>query len=150
MAPVSGACSVGGYTLANIPDGLTPRYNGMILGTATTLCTNGYFNGSECVSYTSGDCDTNYYDLALNANTFSDMSGGTCPNSYSTYTATTRCDHNPGDTCVDLPTPIINITWNDGSGNEQTTTCTYEDQIVLPETPTRTGYNFAGWVVSSQ
>ena len=42
----------------------------------------------------------------------------------------------------------MTLNFDDGNGNVTSTTCEYGDTIVIPENvPTRTGYNFAGWVV---
>ena len=45
----------------------------------------------------------------------------------------------------------VNLNFDDGNGNVTSMTCEYGDTIVIPENvPTRTGYNFAGWVVRQQ
>lgn len=44
----------------------------------------------------------------------------------------------------------INLTWDSQGGTEiAPTTCTYDGSITLPEEPTKTGYTFGGWTVTS-
>ncbi len=149
MAPVDGICQVGGYSIKEIPEDLTPVYNGFTLGAEVALCDNGHWSGNTCVSNTAGDCIENYYDLGINANTFAELTNGNCSNPYAKFTGTTRCDRNPGDTCVDLPTPQYTLTWDDKVNEPTTSTCYYEEQIVLPPTPVRPGYIFGGWKVKT-
>ena len=147
VTPFNGFCQFGDYTLMNVPDELYVIGDGITVGPEFTLCDNGYLLNGACVSYTTGDCISGYYDLAIDDDTFSDLTNDTCANPYSTFTKTTRCDRNPGDTCVDLPTPTVNITWDDGIGNTTTNTCVYEESVTLPSVPTRPGYTFGGWAV---
>ena len=136
--------------LIEIPDDFAAVYNGFINGNAVTLCDNGYLSGGSCVSYTAGDCINGYYDTAINTNTFAELTNGNCSSPYAKYTRTTRCDNNPGDTCVDLPTPVVSLTWDDGNGNIKSSSCLYEGLITLPEPPTRVGYDFKGWKVEKK
>jgi hypothetical protein len=155
MAPVGGMCQIGGYSVQTLPDDFTAVYNGFLMGAEVVLCDNGYrSNNSSCVPYGptdgSGNCDIGYYDLAINANTFTGLTNGNCSSPYAKFTNTTRCDHNPGGTCVDIPTPIVSISWSDDNGNTTTNTCTYEETIVLPQTPSRPGYIFNGWKLATE
>ena len=145
VSPVNGLCQIGGYSLLLLPDDFDPSYNGFLMGPEVTLCTNGYKSGNSCVSYASGDCINGYYDLSINANTFANLTNDACSSPYANFKKTTLCDHNPGDTCVDLPTPVVSLTWSDGENTVSTNTCVYEGNIVLPETPSKPGYTFAGW-----
>ena len=149
-APVNDICQFTGYSLMEIPDDFAAVYNGFINGNAITLCDNGHLSGGSCVQYTAGDCINGYYDMSINANTFAELTNGNCSSPYAKYTRTTRCDRNPGDTCVDLPTPIVNLTWDYGDGNTTSGSCVYEDLIEIPNTPTRVGYDFAGWKLETQ
>ncbi len=145
-APGDGICQIGGYSLIVLPDDFDPVYNGFLMGNVVNLCTNGYLSGGSCVSYVAGDCINGYYDVAVNTNTFGELTNGNCTSPYAKYTRTTRCDNNPGDTCVDLPTPTVSLTWSDGENTMMTNTCLYEGNIVLPQTPpSRSGYSFTGW-----
>ena len=152
-APVSGICQFSGYSIKEIPDDLTPVYNGFISGSAITLC-DGHMSGGSCVSNSpvdgSGNCISGYYDMGINANTFADLTNGSCSSPYARFTNTTRCDHNPGETCVDLPTPVKNLIWTDGENTLMTNTCVFEEGIVLPETPSKPGYVFTGWKLATE
>lgn len=60
---------------------------------------------------------------------------------------------------ADWQANVINLTWNANGGTASdgtayspgnaSTTCTYDGSITLPPTPTRVGYTFAGWDVTS-
>ena len=147
IAPVSGICQVGGYSLINIPSEVYAIYNGFLMGSAVSLCDGGYMaNGSTCTQYTTSEnCPSGYKDMAVNVNTFAELTNGSCSNPYSLFANTSRCDNLPGATCVDLPTPVININWMDGENTITTNTCLYDGTITLPAEPTRPGYTFAGW-----
>ena len=57
-------------------------------------------------------------------------------------------DNFPGDLFAIYEPNTVTLNFDDGNGNTTTTTCEYGDTIVIPENiPTRTGYNFTGWVV---
>ena len=47
---------------------------------------------------------------------------------------------------------VVGLTWTDPEGGNDVSTggssCTYDENIVLPATPTRTGYTFTGWTAS--
>ena len=46
---------------------------------------------------------------------------------------------------------VVALTWGDSMDNTTYaggTTCTYDENIVLPETPTKTGYTFTGWTAT--
>lgn len=49
-------------------------------------------------------------------------------------------------------TNTININWNQGYGDDNvvTTTCSYNEVIVLPQEPVRPGYVFTGWKIISE
>ena len=144
-APVNNLCKFGGYSLIEIPDDFTPVYNGFLMGNEVTLCSGVYGGGSCSGEYDIGDCIEGYYDLLVNVNTFTDLVNGVCSSPYVKYTNTTRCDHNPGGTCVDLPTPVINLTWENNGNTVSENTCIFEEGIVLPSEPVRAGYSFSGW-----
>ena len=60
------------------------------------------------------------------------------------------CSTNFGTRFVPIFQPNnVNLTWNDGSGNTSTTTCTYDGLINIPTEPTRPGYVFKGWKVQT-
>lgn len=154
-APVNGICTFSGYSLVELPSELYPIYNGFLAGNTIPWCANGRRNSSACITYTpsdgTGNCAVGYYDYQANANTFADLTNGACSSPYSKFTGTTRCDHNPGETCVDIPTPVVSLTWDDGFGNTTSGSCVYEDLITLPATPVaRPGYVFKGWKLQTQ
>lgn len=151
MAEADGVCQIGGYSIKEIPDDLTPVYNGFVLGAEVALCDNGHWSGTTCVPNASGEgnCIENYYDTGINASTFAELTNKNCTSPYVKYTQTTRCDHNPGDTCVDLPTPQYTLTWDDKVNNPTTSTCYFEETITLPPTPVRPGYIFGGWKIKT-
>ena len=148
IAPVNGSCSLSGYGSSTIPDEYHPLYPGMLIGTEAALCTNGHRSNGACVAYTQGEeCANGYYDLGPDANTFSAPdSNNVCSNPYSVFAGATRCDHNPGEMCVTVPTPTIDINWYDGDTLMSSGSCLYGDGFVLPEAPPeREGYVFTGW-----
>jgi hypothetical protein len=147
MAPVSGSCEAPGYRLITIPDEYELFYSGMVIGNEVTLCSNGRMVNGTCSSYGTGDCASGYYDLATNADTFGAPTNEVCSTPYSAFSGTTRCDHNPGDTCVTIATPTIDVTWYNQNNVLETTTCYYGDMMTLPTTPTREGYTFNGWTI---
>ena len=141
MAPVDGRCTNGAYEYRVIPDTFVPIYNGFTDGTAVTLCGNGYLSGNSCVQYTTGNCDTGYYnDASVNAATFMAPVDGRCTNGAYEYrtglpdtmypiyngftdgTVVTLCGVGQylanGTTCTsyvqdDCPNNMIDITTND-------------------------------------
>ena len=148
MAPVNNSCDAPNYRFATISDSFYWIYTGMLIGDEITLCNNGHMQDGSCVSYTSGDCISGYYDMGIDTNTFAAPANNACSNPYSTYANATRCDHNPGDTCVDIPTPTVNLTWLNYNGDTITTNVCYSGEpITLPTTPVRQGYKFTGWSV---
>ena len=75
MAPMDGKCD-GGFVIKNV-DGITSA-NGFTAGSGITLNT---------ITHTQGDCPNEYYDLAVNDNTFFKLNqSGTCTNGVS-YTS---------------------------------------------------------------
>ena len=147
MAPVVGKCDAPGYTLTNISDEFTGIYKGIIAGTEVTLCDSGRKVNGTCSAYTTGDCDSGYYDLSTDAATFASPTRDACSSPYSAYNDTTHCDHNPGETCVTLPTATIDITWYDQNTVIHTNTCYYGDTFTVPAAPSRPGYTFNGWQI---
>ena len=148
VSSVNAQCDLANYTFTTISDDFSVIYSGLIIGDEITLCDNGYMSNGSCVSYTSGDCDTGYYDMGVDTNTFAAPTNNACSNPYSTYANATRCDHNPGDVCIDIPTPTINLTWLNYDGNTVTSNvCYYGEPITLPANPTRQGYKFVGWSI---
>lgn len=146
-ATFEGECRNSGYALVEIPDDYDFIYNGRLAGAEVTLCSNGYLSDETCIGYQSGDCISGYYDLEIDEGTITELSQDKCASSYSTFSGTTRCDRNPGETCVDLPTPIVSLSWDDDNGTTSSSTCFYQEGISLPTIPTKTGYTFAGWQV---
>ena len=148
MAPVNGSCDAPGYTMATLSNEFTGIYRGQLVGDEVTLCNGGRMVNGTCSSYGTGNCASGYYDLATDSNTFGAPTNETCSNPYSTISGTTRCDHNPGDTCVTIATPTIDVTYYNGNNQLETSTCYYGDVMTLPTPPTRPGYTFNRWVVS--
>ena len=117
MAVENGLCRESAYDLIEIPDDLVPIYNGFLMGSAVTLCDNGYrVNNGSCTSYTAGDCPTGYKDLALNENTMTTLSNGVCASGYRTYTLNQQCDANTDDA-------ICGILCSDGLNYTDVGTC---------------------------
>ena len=147
MAPVDGKCDAPGYTLKSIENEFTGIYRGIIAGSEVTLCSNGHMSGGTCSSYSVGECPSGYYDLEPGTATFGSPTNDTCSSPYSAYNNTTHCDHNPGETCVTLPTSTIDINWYDGNTIIHQNTCYYGDDFAVPPAPSRPGYTFNGWVI---
>ena len=112
VAETNGMCAFGGYTVIEVPDDIVPIYNGFVTGAEVTLCSNGYLsNNGSCVTYSAGDCPTDYVDLALNADTMTTLSNGVCPTNYSKYTINQQCDANTDDAvCAILCANGLNYT----------------------------------------
>lgn len=146
MDTESGTCG-NGYVLKNLTDEFTLLYTGRIVGSETTLCTNGRYVDGECVAYTTGDCPNGYTDLAIGSSTFASPVNDACTSTYSAYTNTTHCDHNPGETCVTLPTTTVSISWYNQDSMVQSGTCYYGDSFSVPPASERPGYRFVGWSV---
>ncbi|MFQ6778254.1 MAG: InlB B-repeat-containing protein, partial [Alphaproteobacteria bacterium] len=76
-----------------------------------------------------------------------------------TVTSTSSCTETtlgtatgPVDIEADWQANTINLTWDANNGTVsgiQNTTCTYADTFELPTSITRTGYEFAGWLVKN-
>lgn len=109
-APESDLCQIAGYSKKTYPDTTAyVIYNGLIVGSEITLCTNGYSaDGSTCTTYSNGYCPNDYYDLNNGDATFAgftDFVGGVCGTGYHAYTAESGCGYSlSGTTCVDLCT----------------------------------------------
>ena len=65
-------CQISTYKKTSVPDTLIAlRYNGILSGDETLLCTNGYSsNNSTCTSYAVHDCNSGYYEQTSNHETF--------------------------------------------------------------------------------
>lgn len=80
-------------------------YNGILVGSELTLCSNGYLTdgSSSCTTYASGYCPTGYYDLDTDAGFITLQSSGACGSDYGSYNGTETCGYNPMlTTCLDL------------------------------------------------
>ena len=172
--PANGTCT--SYTVGDCPSG---RYNSAVVNTSmiasedgycpsgytsytrrddyiyplvigTTLCGAGQYPANGvCTNYAQSSCPNDYVSYALNDNTFAQQTDGACATNYTQYANMPNCDISTDGVCANIPT-VINITWNDGENQIATNTCTYNGTITLPETPTRPGYVFTGWVVTSE
>ena len=100
----TGQCSIAGYKPKTISNEFSIVYSGLIIGSTSVLCDNGYStDGSNCTAYTSGYCPSGYYDLHLNTNTFTAKSSGTCASGYSVHQIQEYCGFDvSSETCVDL------------------------------------------------
>ncbi len=79
MAVEGGLCKIGGYALLEIPDDVVAVYNGFVMGTAVTLCDEGYApNNGACVAYTQGTCQQDDDNLELNSSSFMALDNGLC------------------------------------------------------------------------
>ena len=105
VAPENELCRVTGYKQTVCPDTtINIVYNGILIGSEITLCSNGYStNGSSCTSYSNGYCPDDYYDLNNGETTFTGLTAGSCGSGYKTYVADSACGYSlSGSTCVDL------------------------------------------------
>jgi len=150
IAPVNGKCDAPGYSYTSIDNDFYGIYRGMVVGDEVTLCDDGRKVNGTCTAYTTGTCDSGYYDTGIDTNTFGSPTNEACSNPYTARSDITRCDHNPGDTCVDIPTPTINVTWYNNGATVGAQTCYYGESLSLPTPPTRPGYTFGGWRVVTQ
>jgi len=64
---------------------------GYTIGTAQTLCDNGYYNGSSCVNYSQGNCKDNYINAAINSSTFTDQTNDSCADGYFAFETDYSC-----------------------------------------------------------
>lgn len=83
----SGASCPSGYESYTAPNDLSFEFTGMLLDTSPTLCGSGshYVNGS-CVSYTSDNCDSGYYNNPEGSAIFSSKGNSLCPSGYDNFT----------------------------------------------------------------
>lgn len=137
-----GYCATGFVPYSRRDDWVYPFVSGNNLCSGLT-----YPGGGNCNSYAQSTCPEDYHSFSLNDATIVGQTNNACPSNYRAFTTMTNCDVAPGDTCADIAT-VINLLWYDGvNDNPTSSTCTYNTQIDLPETPTRAGYIFNGWKV---
>lgn len=145
-APQNGSCKLSTQEITNISDEYSILYSALLVGNEVTLCTNGYASDGSCVSYLTGDCPTGYYDMATSSTTFISPNNYVCSSGYVAYGNTTHCDHNPGVTCVTLPTATMNINWYNYQDTITHNDVCYEgDLFPVPSPSSRPGYTFSGW-----
>lgn len=97
-------CAIATYKKKSVPNTtVVLTYRGVVSGTETLLCSNGYSaNNSTCTNYTSGYCWNGYYDMNLGVTTFSEQTNGACASNTHDFT-TTACGYAPtADTCLDV------------------------------------------------
>ena len=149
MAPVDSKCDAPGYRYTSLDNDFYGIYRGMLVGDEATLCDNGRKVNGTCTTYSDGTCDSGYYDTGIDSNTFGATTNEACSNPYTARSDITRCDHNPGDTCVDIATPTINVNWYNGDTVLSSETCYYGEEMLLPTVPQRNGYRFNGWKIKT-
>ncbi|MFQ6695795.1 MAG: InlB B-repeat-containing protein [Alphaproteobacteria bacterium] len=131
------------------PDGNTGNVNGIATGDAPadTLVTYGQsyelasntcrlqgykFAGWECEGLTGNTAnDSGYYNAGVSTGTFTNTANVACVAKWT-------------------PGTITDIQWDADGGSytgTPSTSCTYDDEIVLPTNPQKTGYTFGGWEV---
>lgn len=138
MAPMLGQCEPG-FGLRDVSSGIVIT-NASSFGSGMTMTHSTYTED--------GDCPTNYKDMGITTEILTDTTNGSCQKNYKTTTSMSHCDRNPGNVCLNSPSPQITINWYDGiNENPTVSTCFIEDKVVLPPTPTRPGYVFGGWRV---
>ena len=117
---------------------------------AGTTAAGGYTAGSSHTWYARYDCaDFSITDPTLDGYTFAGWydaeTGGN--------QVTDFCFNNNTTLYAHWTENSINITWDGGVGGSTPsggdTSCTYNTNFAIPATPTRTGYTFAGWDVTS-
>lgn len=111
-------------------------------------CQSGYYlpaNTDGCVACPNGFvCNGGTFSFNLN-----ESQGLYINSTFPNTTLTNMCaDNFPIDLYAVYQVNTMTLNFDDGNGNVTSTTCEYGDTITIPDTvPTRTGYNFAGWVV---
>ena len=93
----NGLCK-NGFSLKEMPFDLVPIYNGFLLGSKVTLCSNGFLvNNSSCSTYSAGDCPQDYQDLSLDTNTLTTLTNGSCGTGYTRFAINQQCNANTND-----------------------------------------------------
>ena len=81
----SGTCPAG-YEPYSAPTMLSFSFDGLILDSAPTLCGAGYhYVDGDCVAYTNGNCQSNFFQDSENEDTFYSRDGNVCPAGYEPY-----------------------------------------------------------------
>jgi len=82
IAPKEGTvvCPLPGYHIMEYDDEYEFTFDGIVVGNEITTCNNGYYTGGQCVSYTTGDCETGNYDIKSAQSTFKavEADGSSC------------------------------------------------------------------------
>ena len=125
------------------------KLNGITLGNQDTVCDNGYLKNGSCVSYVSFGYQPGFYNLDLNANTYTDPTNNACASGYHE----TSTLHPYFEKCMAAGTEI-QLNWEgvDVTGTDAAS-CYYLGDLYAPTTaPTNVpqGYKFLGWLPRQQ
>ena len=88
VAPDTGTikCSTAGYKESEIPSEMSIVYQGLLVGSETLLCSNGYTtDGTTCTTYSAGICESGNYQIATGMSAFVAPDAGTSKCSVAGY-----------------------------------------------------------------
>lgn len=126
----------------------------------TTVCETKLMRALyEPIEYT---CDSGYFLPANTAGCRQCPNGHTCSGGTFAFNPTTSqgivyakpiqsvsnnsCSSNFAHNLIAIYEPVtVTLNFYDNNGNTTSGSCTYDGLVILPETPTREGYDFVGW-----
>jgi len=80
------------YNAYELPEFLTPIYNGVLVAYGAKLCGAGqYLSDGECMAVTRGDCPENFHDITVDAATLTTPENAVCATGYATYWLNADC-----------------------------------------------------------
>lgn len=80
------------YDIYELPEYLTPIYNGVLVSFGATLCGAGQqMQSGACADIVRGECPENFHDITVNDETLLPRTGGVCAKNYGEYFLVANC-----------------------------------------------------------